>query len=107
MLSSYETVWLFVFFDLPTENRLQRKTAYKFRKELLKDGFTMMQYSVYIRHCSTRINAETHIGRVREIVPEYGKVSILAVTDKQYGKMLTFYGKARKQNKTPSLFECY
>ena len=47
-LNAYKIMWLFVFFDLPTNTKTERKAASGFRKKLLKDGFTMMQYSVYI-----------------------------------------------------------
>jgi len=40
-------MWLFVFFDLPTDTKTDRKNAARFRKGLLKDGFEMMQFSVY------------------------------------------------------------
>ena len=41
-----------VMFDLPTETKSQRRTYARFRKRLLEDGFVMMQYSVYTRHCA-------------------------------------------------------
>ncbi len=51
-LNAYHIMWLFVFFDLPVTTKIERKTAARFRKDLMKDGFTMMQFSVYIRHCA-------------------------------------------------------
>jgi CRISPR/Cas system-associated protein endoribonuclease Cas2 len=47
-LNKYRIMWLFVFFDLPTETKKDRRNAQQFRKNLLKDGFTMMQFSVYM-----------------------------------------------------------
>ncbi|WP_257012797.1 CRISPR-associated endonuclease Cas2, partial [Porphyromonas gingivalis] len=44
----------------------------KFRKNLIKDGFEMFQFSIYIRHCASRENAETHCRRVRSAIPEKG-----------------------------------
>ena len=46
-------MWVFVFFDLPTSTPKERKAATSFRQELLKDGFTMFQYSLYMRHCAS------------------------------------------------------
>ena len=46
-LNAYRIMWVLVFFDLPTETKKQRKAAAGFRKDLLKDGFTMFQYSIY------------------------------------------------------------
>lgn len=50
-LNAYRIMWLFVFFDLPTNTKTERRHATQFRKALEKDGFSMMQYSVYVRHC--------------------------------------------------------
>ena len=78
-------MWLLVFFDLPTQKKIERKAYTRFRKELISDGFTMMQYSVYIRHCASRENAEVHIKRVKAAIPQKGHISVLTITDKQYG----------------------
>ena len=85
-------MWLFVFFDLPTETSKDRKNYTKFRKGLVKDGFTMMQYSVYTRHCASKESSKVHNKRVEQIMPPKGNVSILEITDKQYGEMKTFWG---------------
>ena len=89
-------MWLFVFFDLPVLTKQQRKQATQFRKALEKDGFTMMQFSVYVRHCPSRENMEVHIKRVRLALPCVGQVSILSVTDKQYSEIRNYLGAAEK-----------
>ncbi len=80
-------MWLFVMFDLPTNTHQERKHASLFRKELLLDGFNMMQYSVYTRVCPSKEHAQVHIKRIRECTPTDGKVSVLQVTDYQFGNM--------------------
>jgi len=85
-------MWLFVFFDLPVTTKKERKFAARFRKDLIKDGFTMMQYSVYTRHCASKESAEVHIRRVRSMIGEKGQVSILMITDKQYAQIINFWG---------------
>ena len=92
-LNAYHIMWLFVFFDLPVVLKKERKLASKFRKELLKDGFGMMQFSVYSRHCASKESANVHIKRVKSFIPERGHVSILQVTDKQYGGIVNYWGK--------------
>lgn len=92
-LNAYHIMWIFVFFDLPTTTKLERKHAAQFRKALEKDGFTMMQYSVYIRHCPSKENRDVHIHRVKSFIPDKGFVSILSVTDKQYGDIINIWGK--------------
>lgn len=95
-LSEYRIMWLFVFFDLPTNTKRERKDAARFRKDLLTDGFTMMQYSVYVRHCASRENAEVHIKRVQTMIPDKGQISIISITDKQYSNIINYWG-----NKSP------
>lgn len=85
-------MWLLVLFDLPVRTKPQRANATEFRKGLLKDGFTMMQYSVYMRPCASEENAATHLERVRQSLPPLGAVRVMQVTDKQFGRMLCFDG---------------
>ena len=89
-------MWVFVFFDLPVQTKMQRKQAARFRKALEKDGFTMMQFSVYVRHCPSKENMEVHIKRVRLALPSVGQVSVLTVTDKQYSEIRNYFGVIEK-----------
>lgn len=101
-------MWLFVFFDLPTETKKQRKSASLFRKRLLKDGFYMMQYSVYLRHCASSESADVHEKRVKDFLPFVGKISILRITDKQYGNIMNYWGKGLVKNEpTPMQLELF
>ena len=86
-------MWVLVFFDLPTETAQERKIYALFRKNIMKDGFQMFQFSIYLRHCSSRENAEVHIKRVKKILPEKGHVGIMCITDKQFGMMEIFQGR--------------
>ena len=88
--SEYRIMWVMVLFDLPTDTKKERKMAAKFRKELIEDGFTMFQYSIYIRHCASAESADVHKARIRRILPEYGKVTVMRITDKQFGDMEVF-----------------
>lgn len=85
-------MWILVFFDLPTETKTERKAYTRFRKELIKDGFTMFQFSIYLRHCSSRENRDVHVKRVKKIMPSKGNVGILSITDKQFGMIEIFEG---------------
>ena len=91
-INKYHIMWLFVFFDLPTNTKQERRTAQQFRKKLQKDGFTMMQYSVYNRHCASLQSAQVHVKRVKSFVPTHGHVTILQVTDKQYADIINYWG---------------
>lgn len=98
-LNAYRIMWVLVMFDLPTETKLERKVYAKFRKDIIADGFSMFQFSMYIRHCTSRENADVHITRVKKLLPAKGHVGILNITDKQFGLMEIFRGK--EQIETP------
>ena len=76
-------VRVLVFFDLPVKGEDEKKKAAKFRKELIKDGFYMIQYSLYGRICNTIENAKLHEERIAKAVPNKGSVRSLIVTEKQ------------------------
>jgi CRISPR-associated protein Cas2 len=95
-LSAYRFMWVVVLFDLPVDTAKARHAYAQFRRRLLRDGFTMLQYSVYARHSSSEENALVHIARVQSWVPDDGEVRILTITDKQFERMQIFWGKMRK-----------
>ena len=72
--SEYRIMWILVFFDLPTETKKERKIYTDFRKKIISDGFTMFQFSIYVRHCASKENADVHITRVKSILPEKGHI---------------------------------
>ena len=92
-ISEYRVMWILVLFDLPTETKKDKKAYAEFRKNLQKDGFTMFQFSIYIRHCASSENADVHVKRVKSFLPEFVSVGIICITDKQFGNIELFYGK--------------
>jgi CRISPR-associated protein Cas2 len=100
-IEGYRTMWVMAMFDLPTDTKQARKDYTDFRKCLLKDGFCMVQYSVYARHCASEENADVHYNRVKGFLPPDGEVRIIAVTDKQFERMHIFWGKMRKPTPPP------
>lgn len=95
-----QSMWVFIFFDLPTNTPTQRRAYSMFRKDLLKDGFTMTQYSVYRRHCASFENAQVHINRLQGSLPEEGEVRFLVITDKQFSRIVTWWGRKRQKKET-------
>jgi len=100
-LNAYRIMWLFVYFDLPTKTKKERKEYRLFREGLENDGFNMLQYSIYTRHCMSREDAEKHKKRVKEILPPHGHIIIHTITDKQFGMMENFYSAKKKKTKNP------
>jgi CRISPR-associated protein Cas2 len=107
-LNQYRILWVFVFYDLPTETKKDRKNFTRFRKKLQDDGFTMLQYSIYTRHCNSRENADVHIKRVKSFLPPKGEVILFTLTDKQFG-MMEFFRSAETADKpaTPQQLELF
>ena len=75
--SEYRVMWILVLFDLPTETKKDKKAYADFRKNLQRDGFTMFQFSIYVRHCASSENAAVHIKRVKSFLPEFGQVGTI------------------------------
>jgi CRISPR-associated protein Cas2 len=91
-LSAYKGMWLVAMFDLPVTSRQYRRAYARFRKELLKDGFCMLQYSVYARYCASEEASTSHRKKVKSALPDEGQVRVLTITDHQFGKMEVFAG---------------
>lgn len=79
-------------FDLPTETDSEKRAYRVFRKNLIKEGFIMMQYSVYERVCPSREYAGRLEMRIKKFVPEEGNVRLLCITEKQYADMKLLVG---------------
>ena len=94
-------MWILVFFDLPTETKREKKNYAEFRKKLQRDGFTMFQFSIYIRHCASQENADVHLKRVKSFLPPAGHVGLLCITDKQFAKIELFHGVENEPVSTP------
>ena len=83
---------LIVFFDLPIETAVQRKGYRQFRKFLIKDGYLMMQKSVYSKIVLDGQSAESAISRLKKKKPNQGLVQVLRVTEKQYASIVDIVG---------------
>jgi len=99
--SGYKWMWLFAMFDLPMTDKELKRDYSRFRKYLLSQGFSMLQYSVYARHCPSEESGQGIRARIGAVVPAHGQVRLMMVTDKQFGKMEVFYGKKRRAVEAP------
>ena len=90
---------LLVFFDLPVKKRKERKEATQFRNFLIKDGFYMVQFSLYARLCNTIESAIMHENRVKTQAPKYGSVRSMIITEKQYASMNILSGEPKPKEK--------
>jgi len=99
--SELRAVWLFAMFDLPVDTKEKRKAYTKFRNNLLKEGFTMLQYSVYCRYCPDEDSSKAYRKHVRGALPTEGQVRLVSVTDRQFGRMEVFFGRNREPTEDP------
>ncbi len=70
---------ILVFFDLPVTTKTERKIATDFRKHLIKDGYYMVQFSVYARVCNGYDAVNKHINRLKMAAPDNGSVRALTI----------------------------
>lgn len=75
---------MLIFFDLPVGSKKEKRTAAKFRTFLQKDGYTMVQWSVYSRICNGTDAVAMHEARLKQHLPEKGSIRLLTLTEKQY-----------------------
>lgn len=78
---------MIVFFDLPTETAEDRRNYRRFRGGLVKNGFIMMQESVYCRLLLNSTADQTAREAIRKLRPPRGIVQIMTVTEKQFSKI--------------------
>lgn len=88
---------LMVLFDLPVTSPVKKRAYVTFRKFLLKDGYDMLQWSVYARICRDSDGAEKHYKRLLAHLPPEGSVRCLQVTEKQFATMKHLVGKPTAQ----------
>ncbi len=87
----YRMAWVLVMFDLPVLTANQRREAANFRKDLIREGFMMLQFSVYARPCPSADRVESQVRRLKGLLPGGGEVRSLTITDAQWGRMLVFH----------------
>lgn len=92
-MSGYRYMRTLLFFDLPTLTASERKAAAMFRKALLKDGFLMLQESVYCKLSLNGTAADNVRERVKKYLPKEGNVIMLTITEKQFENMDLCLGK--------------
>jgi len=94
-MSSFRIMWLMIMFDLPTTTKKDRKRYQWFHKELEKEGYMMLQYSVYGKIFSSSDSANYGKKRIKDFVErniKHGNIRMLLFTDKQFANMEIIIG---------------
>lgn len=94
---SYERMRVLCMFDLPMETSREQKAYREFRKALLTNGFTMLQYSIYQRAVPNRQATKKYEHILKKYIPENGEIRLLYVTEKQFNDMGLLIGTRSKQ----------
>ena len=86
---------LMVFFDLPTVTSENRRNYRKFRKNLILNGFFMLQESVYCRMVINEAMARNVVARIESFKPPAGMICVMAVTEKQFANISFIIGESQ------------
>lgn len=87
---------MIIFFDLPTTTHKYLVEYQKFRKFLIKNGFIMLQESVYSKLIINRSSASLVRKKILDNLPSSGNIQLLEITEKQYASIEYFRGEAQK-----------
>ena len=85
-----------VFFDLPMLTDKDRREYNRFHKFLLKNGFIMMQKSVYTKLVINNVTSNAVKQRVRNNLPPDGTVELLEITENQFSKIEYLVGEEQQ-----------
>ena len=94
----YRFMRVIVFFDLPTEKESDKRAYRKFRRFLIKEGFMMMQESVYSKLALNYTGVYKILDDIKKNNPGRGSVQVLTVTEKQFSKIEIITGEKKKDN---------
>ncbi|MBY4798244.1 CRISPR-associated endonuclease Cas2 [Collinsella sp. AGMB00827] len=84
---------LLVLFDLPVGTAAQKKRYAAFRKFLIKEGYLMLQNSVYSKLLLNEAAVASALTRLQANRPSEGLVQALRVTERQFATMVCIAGK--------------
>lgn len=84
-----------IFFDLPSISVADQRNYRKFRGFLVKNGFIMLQESVYSKLCINTAATDLVMKKIKKQTPEQGVIQALTITEKQYASMAYLVGKSK------------
>ena len=93
---NYKFMRLMVFFDLPMLTDKDRREYNRFHKYLLRNGFIMMQKSVYTKLVINNVTSAAVKQRIRDNLPNDGIVELLEITENQFSKIEYLVGEEQQ-----------
>lgn len=94
---SYRYMRVIVMFDLPVLTDSERRDYTKFRKYLIKNGFLMMQESIYSKLAQNQTASDLIVENIKKNKPSKGIVQVMKITEKQYSKIECIVGETNKE----------
>lgn len=95
-----DPMWSMVMFDLPVTGKAQQREANRFRNALLDSGYTMLQFSVYVRFLPAGGQNHATISRIKRELPHGGEVRIYHLTDRQWSTAFRFVSAVQQEADT-------
>ena len=89
---SYRYMRMLLFFDLPTITEANKKAYRHFHKFLIKEGFIMLQYSVYMKLTLNPTATQAMLSKIKKSKPIEGSIMVLNITEKQFSNMEIILG---------------
>ena len=83
---------LLLFFDLPSVTKEEKRFFSRFVKQIKKNGFYMLQESVYVKLALDKQIIDSTIEKVNKMLPPNGYVIVLSITEKQFNNMTIMLG---------------
>lgn len=94
-MSDYRNMRILLLFDLPSVESYEKREYLQFRKHLLKNGYSMIQFSVYVKCINTQLKVDNELKKLYQFIPTNGNIRMLTVTEKQYQNMVMILGKKK------------
>lgn len=91
-MSEIKYMRLFLFFDLPSKEDYEKKDYRIFHNALVRNGYIMMQFSVYVKATNSFSKIKREIDKLRKYIPKSGNIRIISVTETQYANMEIILG---------------
>lgn len=83
---------IILFFDLPSVTDSDKRAYRHFVKDISKEGFIMMQESVYLKLAVSQMIVDTTMRRLQKLIPTEGFISVLTITEKQFSSIKHLIG---------------
>ena len=95
-------MWVMIMFDMPTDTKKAKRKYRYLRTKLLKEGYIMMQFSIYIRSFHSYEAALNGKKKIKDFIATNtlkGKIRLILFTDKQFSNMDIIVGTKSEEEK--------